>query len=162
MTVARRNSAAGFAMVAMMVVLALLGVFAVVSTRLIKTTLDLYREAGRIDGEARVMDLALERVRQDAWSARQVDVASPKSIAIERGAGGGAVQWRVEADGTLVREEGGAGAETARRWPGVGARLSFEWDGTALAVRGADRGADRAGGVRMPSQLKLAEAGGAR
>jgi hypothetical protein len=145
----------------MLVALSLLGVFAVVSTRLIYTTLALYREAGRVDAEARSMDAATSQLRADVWSARQVTPQGPQSVTIDTGPGGAAVAWRVEADGTLVRAGPGAGIEL-RRWPEVGARLSFAWDGVALTVRGADRGADRAGGMRMASQVKLAEAGGAK
>jgi hypothetical protein len=61
----------------------------------------------------------------------------------------------------VSRQSGGASAD-AQRWPEIGARLSFEWDGVGLTVRGADKGADRAGGIRMISQLKLAESGGAK
>jgi hypothetical protein len=75
------------------------------------------------------------------------------------------VAWRVEPDGTLVRAEGAAGAPgqaAPRRWPGIGGRMEFQWDGVTLTVRGADRGADRTVGVRMTSQIRLAETGGAR
>jgi len=160
----RRARARGFGLIMMMVVIGLLGVFALVSTRLIHTTLGLYREAGRIDDEARWVDAALRQLRSDVWSARQVTPNGPRSLTIDTGpagVSGAAVQWRVDADGALVRTGPGAGAE-AQRWPEVGARLAFDWDGVALTVRGADRGADRAGGIRMASQVKLAEAGGAK
>ena len=155
----RRNKS-GFSLLIMMLAIALLGVFAVVATRLIGTTMRLYREAAQIDAEARRVDEAMEQLRRDVWSARQATVAGAQSATIDNGAGRGAT-WSVDPDGALVRSEPAA-AEAPRRWPEVGGRMSFAWDGVALTVRGADRGADSTGGVRMTSQVKLAEAGGAR
>ena len=107
------------------------------------------------------MDSALRQLREDVWGASQVDVSAPGSITIT-GAAGRRVAWQAQADGTLVRSMAGAEADASRRWPGVGARLSFEWDGVTLLVRGADRGSDRTGGVRATSQVRLGEPGGER
>jgi hypothetical protein len=152
----------------MLVVLGLLGVFAVVATRLIHTTLGLYREAGRVEDEAQWVDAAVRQLRRDVWSAGEVTLQGTQAVTVSTG-GTGAVEWRVDPQGALVRSAlvrsapgGGDGAGATRRWPEVGGRLTFAWDGVALTVRGADRGADRAGGIRMVSQMKLAEAGGAK
>ena len=145
----------------MMLAVTLLGIFAVVATRLIGSTMTLYREAATIDAEARLTDSALRRLRRDVWASARVDRTGPQSITVTDGAGR-AVAWWVETDGTLVRWPAGArgaGPEAPRRWAAVGARLSFEWDGRSLLVRGADRGADRAGGIRMTSQVQLADSG---
>ena len=149
----------GFGLIMMMLVIGLLAVFAVVATRLIKTTSDLYREAGWLDAEARSIDDALGMLRRDVWAATQAAVAEGGAVSIDR-AGEGSVEWNVDGDGTLIRTEGAATDPVLRRWPGVGARLKFEWDGVSLRVRGADRGADRVGGIRMTSQVKLAAGGG--
>jgi hypothetical protein len=148
----------------MLVAIALLGAFAIVATRLIHTTLGLYREAGRVEVEARWIDLATQQLRSDVWSARQITTQGAQSLTIGTtgtGADGGDVTWQVAADGALVRTAPGPAGDV-QRWPEIGARLSLEWDGIALTVRGADKGVDRAGGVRMISQVKLAEAGGAK
>jgi hypothetical protein len=165
-----RRRARGFGMIVMMVVIALLAVFAVVATRLIHTTLGLYHEAGRIDAEARWTDAATRQLRADAWSAKDITATTQgtRSLTIDvggdAGGGAGAVAWRVDPDGALVRTAPGATGAIGdtQRWPEIGARLSFEWDGIALTVRGADKGADRAGGIRMVSQVRLAGAGGAK
>jgi hypothetical protein len=165
-----RRQCRGFGIIMMLVMISLLAVFAVVATRLIGTTLGLYREAGRIDAEARWTDAAIRQLRADAWSANRITAQGTKTLTIDAGGGAGAVAWRVDPDGALVRTAPGAGGAAgapgatgdAQRWPEIGARLSFEWDGAALTVRGADRGADRAGGIRMISQVKLAEAGGGK
>jgi hypothetical protein len=154
----------------MLVAIALLGAFAVVATRLIQTTLGLYREAGRVEVEARWIDLASQQLRSDVWSARQITAQGTQSLTIGTtgtstgtgtDAGGGDVTWQVATDGALVRTAPGPAGDV-QRWPEIGARLAFEWDGIALTVRGIDRGVDRAGGIRMISQVKLAEAGGAK
>jgi len=167
--VASRRRARGFGLVMMLVAISLLAVFAVVATRLIHTTLGLYDQAGRVDAEARWTDGAMRQLRADAWSAKDITTSTQgtRSLTIDAGGGAGAVAWRVDPDGALVRTAPGAGGTggptaDAQRWPEIGARLSFEWDGTALTVRGADKGADRAGGIRMISQVKLAGAGGAK
>jgi hypothetical protein len=147
----------------MLVALVLLGAFAVVATRLIRTTLGLYREAGRVEVEARWVDLATRQLRADVWSARQITAQGTQSLTISTSAGGAGadVTWQVASDGALVRTAPGPAGDV-QRWPEIGARLSLEWDGIALTVRGVDKGVDRAGGVRMISQVKLADAGGAK
>ena len=159
----RRARRRAFAIAVMMLAVTLLAVFAVVATRLITSTMTLYREAATIDTEARVMDSALRQLREDLWGASRVDVSSPGTITIA-GAAGGRVAWQAQADGALVRSAAAAGGTPGapQRWAGIGARLSFEWDGVTLLVRGADRGSDRAGGVRMTSQVRLAKPGGER
>jgi hypothetical protein len=91
------------------------------------------------------------------WSARQVTAATPKSLSIDLGAAR-PIAWEVDKDGNVTRTD----ANGPQRWPAVGGRLAFEWDGAALTARGADAGADRVGGLRLPSQLRLAEPGAVR
>jgi hypothetical protein len=155
-----------------MVSIALLGVFAVVATRLIGTTMRLYREAGAAEGEARLVDSAIEQLRRDVWGARDVKPQGTQSVLITTGAGR-IVSWQVDVSETLIRSERidpknaaepdlQADLAPPRQWPEIGGRVAFEWDGAELIVQGADGGADRAGGLRLLSQIKLAQSGGGR
>ena len=158
----------GFSILILMVVLALLGAFALVSTRLIASALRVHADAGQVLGERRMLDAAVEQLRRDVWSATQVRIeAGGTPVRLDRG-DGTAVVWIVDGNGTLLRAERGLGEPPvvpwaapkagAPRWPGVGRRLLFQWDGAALTVRGADAGADRAGGLRLVSQVRAAAA----
>jgi type II secretory pathway pseudopilin PulG len=151
----------GFTMIAMMVAIGLLGVFAVVATHLMQTTMKLYREAGSADAYARGVESATRLLRADAWAARRVTVAGEHSVTLERD-DARSVVWQVDAEGNLLRTPAGV-AETIdppARWPEIGRRMSFASDGTCLLVRGMDRGADRAGGIRMTSQVMVSQGGG--
>ena len=163
-----RTVRAGFSILVLMVVLALLGAFALVATRLIAASLRVHADAGQILGERRMLDAALDQLRRDVWSATKVRIEPGGAVVhVDRG-DGTAVAWIVDGNGTLLRAERGRGEPPvvswappkagAPRWPGVGRRLSFEWDGLALTVRGADAGADRAGGLRLVSQVCAAAA----
>jgi hypothetical protein len=147
----------------LMVVLVLLGVFALVAVRLTSTALRVHGEAGRVQTEARLSDAALGQLRRDVWGAREVTLAGTQSVRIDAD-GGPQVVWGVDAAGTLWRAERGPAEApvvtgegppaSAPRWRDVGRRMSFAWDGVALTVRGADAGADRAGGVRLASVVR--------
>ena len=159
----RRAARPGFTMIAMLVVLAILGVFAVVATHLMQTTMRLYREAGSAEAHARLLGSAARQLRADAWSARRVTVAGARSVILDRGDGRSA-EWQVDDAGNVLRTPRGAAdaIDPPARWPDIGRRISFAWDGTSLLVRGLDRGADRAGGVRMTSQIVLSQGGGVK
>lgn len=159
------RSTRGFSMILMLVTITLLGIFAVVSTRLIVATLRLYDEAGRAEGAAMMAEAALANLRRDVWGARRIDADGARSLTVET-SDKTTVAWRVDADGTLVRKTSGAtpGATPAaapRRWAELGKRIAFESDGATVTVRGLDNGADRAGGLRLTSRVLAAAKAGA-
>jgi hypothetical protein len=157
-----RRSRAAFALIILLVALVLVSVFALVAARLIGTALRVHGDVGRIQAETRAADAAVSQLRRDVWGARSVTVAGGKSVRIDAG-GRESVAWGVDAAGTLWRAERAPGAPplvpgegppaSAPRWRDVGARMTFAWDGAALVVRGADNGADRAGGLRLVSAV---------
>ncbi len=116
----------GFMIIEMVAVLVLMAAGALRVAEVLTLTVRAQREAGRRDTLSGRMDLAMERLRRDAWGASAMTGDGDHVDLTETD---GDVEWRMMGDGNLVRRVGGRSKSFAEM-PG----LSFLVSGKLLTV----------------------------
>jgi type II secretory pathway component PulJ len=119
----------GFMLINMLIVIALLGAFAVVADRVFRLSLQTTSKVAREQEESIRLEQATNTLRADVWGARNVETAATSGLRITD-AGGSAVQWETQANGDVVRTQG---EDQRQRWSEL--RLEFVRDGQWLIVR---------------------------
>jgi len=157
-----------------MIVLGVLGVFAIVAFRLLITSMNASVDAPRRVETAERFDRAMNQLRADAWTATAIEADGPSTTLQQPD--GRKVIWRIEPDDLANPEpaapnsprmfnlsrhaepaDGKAGAASSdTRWTGL--PPEFTAAGPALRVRTptASGSADSADGLTMVSQLQMA------
>lgn len=146
------NRRRGIAIYMMLVALAILGVFAVVSSRLWLATLRTTQRAGEATTRAMRLDGMLRQLRQDVWNAKELRSEDPGPVTIVS-PDSRTVVWRAADDGTLTRSEG----DESRRWSEPGVKPSLRLD-SPLVVLSITQGSD-VDELVLPSQLLLVKRG---
>jgi type II secretory pathway component PulJ len=124
----RRWSQRGFVLVNVIIVIGLLGAFAVVATHVFRLAIRTSSAAAVDQDERTRLEQALGVLRRDAWEAKALEIPE-MSKAVLAGAGKRPIVWTTQKDGAVVRT---VDAEE-RRWKGL--NLSFEREGRLVVVR---------------------------
>jgi type II secretory pathway pseudopilin PulG len=138
----------GFMMFELLAAIILLGVFALVATRLFTWSMRVTAEAPQSEGQILLFDSMLEQLRDDAWTSANVRTIDERSIDVNDGA----IRWAVGADGSVTRTS--TGGET-RAWRAVGQRVRFEPDEAGVVVRVLDARGAAADRILLPSEVVL-------
>jgi type II secretory pathway component PulJ len=120
---------AGFMLINMLIVIALLGAFAVVADRVFRLSLLTCSKAAREQEESIRLEQAINTLRADVWGARNLEATGTSRLRITD-ARGRAVRWETQADGEVVRTQGD---DQQQRWSEL--RLELVRDGQWLVVR---------------------------
>lgn len=137
------RSSRGFALWIMMVALVVLGVFALLSSRLFAASLRSIHRAQEAHTRQLRFDGMMRILREDVWAAREVRKEGVSLVI----AADLPINWQVSADGTVVRRQGGGEI----KWQGVGGQSAFTvQNGTVTLIVGEAQ-------IVMPSQIRLAE-----
>jgi type II secretory pathway component PulJ len=124
-----KRRTAGFMLVNMLIVIALMGAFAVVADRVFRLSLQTSSKVAREQEESIRLEQAINTLRADVWGARTLETAGTSGLRITDG-GGRAVRWETQNDGEVVRSQG---EDPPQRWSEL--RLEFLRDGQWLSVR---------------------------
>jgi len=116
-------------LVNILIVIALMGAFAVVADRVFRLSLQTSSKVAREQEESIRLEQAIKTLRADVWSARNVEATGTSGLRITD-ARGHAVRWETQADGDVVRTQGD---DQRQRWSEL--RLEFVRDGQWLVVR---------------------------
>ena len=154
-----RRRRAGFTLAHVLIALPLLGLFAVVSTQLLRATWRASSEMRIAAESAARLDGALHRLRADAWGASELSAEG--AAATIRTPDGATVVWRTDpVGGTLTRvltpdKDRPASAASQTVWKGLPPGIALAADGPALRVSMPNPTAGRTADVTMASQLLL-------
>lgn len=148
----------GFFLLEMMIVLALLAVFALIVTQLLMNASRLGWQAEADHDRILRLDAMTRRLRQDVWGAGRVE---PADGGIRLTISDSTVMWAVAGNEVTRSVLEGDQLRPTDRWPDLGGRVSFApaAQGVDLALKD-DKGQPREH-VHLPSQvLLLLEEGG--
>jgi type II secretory pathway component PulJ len=120
---------AGFMLINMLIVIALMGAFAVVADRVFRLSLQTTSKVAREQEESIRLEQAINTLRADVWGARNIEAMGTSALRIID-AGGRAVGWETQANGDVVRIQGD---NQRQRWSAL--RLEFVRDGQWLIVQ---------------------------
>ena len=120
---------AGFALITMMIVLILAGVFMLVAARLMTQILRTTRQAQEAHMRAVRLDGMIDQLRSDVWQAATLQTPDRTSAIL--GSGESAVNWSIGADGNPTRKA----RSTTAVYHGLGSGLAFETRGANLVVK---------------------------
>ncbi len=141
-----------FSLIELVILLALLGVFMLVGSRLFAHSMGLSRDAAAHERTVARVDHLLRELRRDVWSARSIDIDEDQTVRLEQ-PGDGSVRWSVQ-----TTDDGATVQRNDERAITIPAPLTFE------AVDGGD--ALRVTIGRQPavlvSQQRLMTEGGGR
>jgi Tfp pilus assembly protein PilX len=150
----RRNR--GILLFEILIVLALLAVFLIVSARLFTSMIRLSRQASDAEDRMARFDSAVRMLRSDAWGAAEMSVDAGEALTLSTD--GGRIEWRSDEPSALTRiMTASDGTTRQQRWPELGGRLRFRVEGPVLIVAGDER-SGRAGEMHLTSQVQLAGA----
>jgi type II secretory pathway component PulJ len=142
----------GVMMIEMLMLIIILGVFAVVATRMFVTLMKLNQQTAQVHTDTVRFDAAMRALRADVWSATQMSGSGS-----EMSLNGGKVQWKVQKDGTLVRVEQREGKRDEKRWEAGLPQLSFMVKGSSVVVTVTQTKTTRGGELQLISATSLAE-----
>lgn len=146
----------GIALVEMLFVIMLLGVFAVIATSIFRTSMNVLHRFQVDDNALRGVDSALSRLRGDVWSASQLS-AENGVLTIQQSEG--SVRWTMK-DDWLVRSTTVDGRERTQRWPVAPLALGWEVDAAGVLVQVIDQRRSTTSPIRLVSQVLQLEGGG--
>jgi Tfp pilus assembly protein PilV len=132
----------GLTMPEMLIMLIILSVFAVASTRLFQTTMKLATSTANSQDAALRLDHATALLRADAWTAPEI-AAQGNRVTL------GDIVWSIEKD-TLKRSDA---AEKVSQWA-VTPGTAFSMDGATLVLSVPRSGKLAADEIRMISQAQ--------
>jgi len=187
MTIARRARPPrrGYLLFETVLLLSIVGIFAIVAGKLLFTTMNAMAQTQRREEIARRFDLAIDQLRTDVWSAQRIEADGQSTTLHE--SHGQTVVWRAEPEpgddagapnpfGASIRltrsvQRGSAGLSDAKpvtmpqiqpdvtRWEPLPAGISFAADGPTLTIHVPstdDRiASDPHSEITMVSQLQL-------
>jgi competence protein ComGC len=118
-----------FLLVEMMFALALLVVFALIATRMVRLAMEIPRRVAARDTSAQRLDSAIRALRRDVWSASSIECPDDRTLKIGNGS---AVTWKVGSDGAITRASSADKGGPAR-WMIDGA-ARFKADGPTFTL----------------------------
>ena len=121
----------GFTLIELLVSLALLAAFALVATRVFTTSMRAIDQSGRTQNMATRFDSMLYKLREDVWSAKNIDSADERALALTD-AKGQLIRWTMGDDGSITRtiEQ----ISETEVWPEVASGLHFLRNGASLRL----------------------------
>lgn len=123
----------GYTLLEMVVLISLLGVFLLVGSELWRVTTLTTRNARQVETDAVRIEMVLDRLRRDAWSAQRVE-SHADGCRLQM-ADGREIEWRVTDGVQLVRSVRAEGAaEQSQAWPIFAERVSFGGGGDTVHV----------------------------
>jgi type II secretory pathway component PulJ len=149
----RRSRRRGLILFEIMVTLALLATFALVSTQLLRRSLSVAHDANLATGLTSTFDSALNQMRRDVWGAARLHTPDGKTLKIDR-ADGRRITWSAANPASLVRlvEVSKDSPDTEdlapREWSGIATRATFAVENSVLML--IEPETSRAGARRVP------------
>lgn len=142
----------GLVLIDMIALLALLGVFLLVSGQLFVLTVRAQAQADRAMGETTRLDAAVSALRRDVWGSRALVAEGGHTLRLA--AREGDVIWEVAENGVLRRES----PDGVRVFADLGQAAAFEVAGPVATVRLRPVGREEVSALPMVSQVMLMEA----
>jgi hypothetical protein len=139
-------------MIEMLMLIIILGAFAVLATRMFVTLMKLNQQAAQVHTDTVRFDAAMRALRADVWGATKLS-GSGKEISTQDGK----VLWKLQPDGALVRVEQRDGKRDEKRWEVAIPQLSFSVNGPSVLVIVPESKSTRGGELRLTSAPLLAE-----
>jgi type II secretory pathway pseudopilin PulG len=155
MNLPTRRFRGGFTLLSMLAVLFLLGVGALLATRLFASSMRVTASSQDTHTRALRFDNMLDRLRQDVWSASAIEPVDAQTIDLRHA--GSVIRWQVHSDATVTRT---APNEPQHRWPLAVAAIRFEPRPAGLFVHVREDKSGVEQSIPLISQLLLA--GGVR
>jgi type II secretory pathway pseudopilin PulG len=121
---------AGFWLIELLFVLGLLGIVAILATKLFTATIRLGQDATQAQNHAATLDSISAVLRSDLWAAAKFEVAADGRRATIAG-GKEEVTWSIDGE-TMTRLE--KDSPTPRRWS-IAKETTFDADGAMLVLR---------------------------
>lgn len=144
-----------FMLMHLMIAIALFSLFSVAAFKLISLSLRITADVGRLEDQRLRHNSALGRLREDVWSARNVQRVSASTLRIQT-TEKGSIIWSTDSEGALVRTERSNGAYPLHQsWRETGAGMSFEVDGSTVIVSTPPRGDAGDRNLLLVSQIML-------
>ena len=154
-TVIPNRSRRGFTLLMLLLVLSMLGVGALLATRLFQVALRTTVATQDAHTRALRFDNMLNQLRRDVWSAGGIKAVDAQTLDLQHA--GSAVRWQLHADATVTRDAKG---EPLHRWPLGKVALRFEPKPAGLSMHVREDKAGSEQSIALVSQLLLA--GGSR
>jgi type II secretory pathway pseudopilin PulG len=145
----------GYLMIEMLLLLLILSVFALISARLFTSVMKLNYNASQAHTRTVRFDSAMRMLRADAWTASEMSAAN--QVVTLKMAEGGAVDWSVDKDGTIVRTSRAGGKEDVLRWSADVGGISLAVEGPRVVVRIPDSSRTSGTELGLINQRRLAE-----
>ena len=120
----------GFVLINVLFALMLLGAFALAATRVFRLSLQTTESSAKGQERSLRVEQALHTMRADVWQADSVDAVESTTMRLAEA--DGAVEWKTQGEGELVRTAG----KDVRKWTTLD--LRFERQGSALLVKDKD------------------------
>ncbi len=152
-----RRSRSAIALIELLFVIAILGIFAVIASSIFTTTMKTLYRANADDASRRAMDAALSRLRSDIWNATAIRSESG-GLSVDRP--GGSVQWSFDETKQLVRSTGESETPSLQSWPVSNLRVTFDVQGPTVGVEVSPPNAQAIASERLVSQAMLLNGGG--
>lgn len=150
-----RQSPRGFLIIELLFVLGMLGVFALLMTRVFYSSFGIMHKAGFAQRDALRFDAATAALRHDVGNATQISVISPAELSINQ-ADGSTVQWSANRN-ALIRTAGG----TPQQWM-LGEPISFAARGGLMLLCPGHGGDASAVSIPFASQRQILQTIGGR
>lgn len=153
--VADRSHALGVGLVEILFVIALLGVFAVISTSIFRTSMNVLGRYQVDDASLRATDRAIEQMREDVWMAATL-AGDPDRLTIAHA--DSTIEWSIR-EGFLERSTSVNDQQTTSRWPIQPLTVDWAVDeaGVLLDVRDLRRSTSTS--TRLISQMMRLKGG---
>lgn len=148
MTTHRPPRRRGLMLLEMLITIGVFAIFLVLAGKLFAATLRLTHSSNIAARDMAAFESCVAALRRDAWDAVETTSLGGSGVRIRRG-DGRTITWSEDDQGALVRSDE-AGAEVARRWLGMGAKITVHANAAGLLVRASG---DE---LRLVSQVLLA------
>ena len=125
-----RRRSRGILLVEMITYVAILSIAMVLLAELFESLMKVTRETAARDTLIGRVDLALDSLRRDAWSATEMTV---RGNDVEMKEPGGTIRWQMGEDGVLTRSDG-TGPLHSWSWKSM-PKVSFAVQGAVLTVK---------------------------
>lgn len=153
------TSRRGFMLIHMLLAIALFTIFSLAAYRLIRLSLRISADVGRLEDHHLRHDAAFTRLREDVWGAVAIEPVGKKTLRVRKSKQE-TVTWSVDTEGALMRSEANRGGYPTRQsWPGVGENISLRVDGPTVSIVLPGRGDTTDRTVLLVSQVMLATEG---
>lgn len=118
----------GYMMLELMCVLGLLGVFALISSRLFQSTVTVWHGAAAAGDSAMRFDSAMSVMREDIFLSDSTEMSSSNSLVVHR-ADSGVIRW--QANGSEIQR---TSSDAQRSW-NVGQKINLRQHGKIVLVQ---------------------------